>query len=100
MIENYAVLDDRFYVYAACILSSLGSMGLLYDEHPLAPWTEMIRCLVALGLTVKHGLVIDTAAAHLFLLAARLFYFYSAWIFKNECVDIFTRLTPLAEKES
>jgi len=100
LIENYGMLEDsKFYMYAAFVLASLSNLGFLYDGFAVAPWLEMTRCLVFLGLTIRHPFTIDSLAVHIALYVARIFHFYSAWIFKNECVDIFTKMTPLKEKD-
>jgi len=100
LIENYEVLEQsKFIMYTVFILGSFSSLGLLYDEHPLAPWLEMIRCLVFVGFTIRHPFTIETLTGHIALYVLRIYHFYSAWIFKNECVDIFTKMTPLKEKD-
>jgi len=100
ILENYRVLEpNTMYMYLAYILTGLTSVGLLFDGHALGPWLEMTRCLVFLGFTIRLPFVIDSLAVYVLLYAVRIFHFYSAWIFKNECVDIFTKMTPLKEKD-
>lgn len=101
VVINYRLLDEwQLYGYSALIIVSLISLGLLYDEHKLAPWLEMVRCLVFLGVTIKHPFVIDSVVLHTILFAVRAFYFYSAWIFKNECVVAFEAMVTMKKKAS
>jgi len=94
------ILDEfQLYGYSAYVLMSLISVGLLFDGHPLASWMEMIRCLVFLGFSIKQPFTIESYWAHTLLFVVRVFHFYSAWIFKKDCIEMFKKMTPLKEKD-
>jgi len=96
---NYTLLGNaQLYGYSAYIVVSLISLGLLYDGHALAPWLEMLRCLVFLGLTIRIPFMIDSTMMHIILFTLRIFYFCSAWMFKKECIVAFKKMATVKEK--
>lgn len=100
LVINYKLLDGaQLYGYSAYVLMSLISLGLLYDEHALAPLLEAMRCLLFVGFTVTHPFATDSMTVQVVLSALRMFYLYSAWLFKNDCVTAFRKVVVMRKKD-
>ena len=81
--------------YAACIyiIVSLVSLGLLFNQNALFPWLEMIRCLAVVGYSMYQPFTAGSLAVTLLLYAVKIFFLYSAWMCKLECVRSFRNKT-------
>jgi hypothetical protein len=89
-------------IYCCCayVIISLISIGLLFNHNSLFYWLEMVRCLIFLGYSIYRPIEVDSIVLNIFLYTVRLFYLYSAWMCRHECVKAFSSATEQKMKWS
>lgn len=82
-------------IYCCCayVIASLVSIGLLFNHNSLFYWLECVRCLIFLGYSIYQPIEVDSIVLNIFLYTIRLFYLYSAWMCRHECVKVFSSAT-------
>ena len=78
------------YICCIYVLVSLVSMGLLFNQNAMFHWLEMARCLAFLCYSLYRPFQTESILVNLLLYSIRLFYFYSAWMCRQECVKVFS----------
>lgn len=91
MSVNYGDISETMrYICCIYVLVSLVSMGLLFNQNAMFHWLEMARCLAFLCYSLYRPFQTESILVNILLYSIRLFYFYSAWMCRQECVKVFS----------